>query len=85
LPCSFLPIRIFDIEPNAHHNAKQEYYQGYPLHNLLIQVCSCQFEDEKMNIGNRVIVIPQLFSYKPVPVGAHTIAPAIPDTQDEPG
>ena len=76
---------ITDIQPHTQYSREQEDAESDCINQLFIKIFAGEMEQEKMNIRIGPVMITQCFSRFPVPVGAGTIAPAIPDTQYKPG
>lgn len=82
-PGSFSAIK--EIKPNTQYRSSKKYIQCHLLHQVGIKVFTSEVQQQEMNIGIRPVVNAHGFSYLPVPVGAGTITPAVPNAKDKPG
>jgi hypothetical protein len=76
----FLPFVIPVIKQDARGKACQEEKYGKEVNQLFRKIDTRNFKKKEMYVGIRSVSITQFPSYFPVPVGAYTISPTIPDT-----
>lgn len=77
---------LTDVQPHTQYCRKQKDDKGNCIYQLFIKIVAGKMEQEKMDIRLiRKVRTTQNFSYLPVPVGAGTIALAIPNAQHKPG
>lgn len=76
---------VTDIQPNTQCRSSKKYIQCHLLHQVSIKIFPGKLQQQEMNIGIGPVVYAHGFSYLPVPVGAGTITPAVPNAKDKPG
>ena len=79
------PLRpAFYVEIAADDQGGEEDDHCDPVDQIRGDVEVSPFEDQEMDVGGAQVLIPKQVPDLPVPVRAEAIAPAVPDTQEEP-
>ena len=76
---------VTEIKPYTQYRSSKKYIQCHLFHQVGIKILPGKLQQQEMNIGIRPVVYAHGFSYLPVPVGAGTITPAVPDAENKPG